>query len=280
MKTKILYVALVLSALATSCSKDSSSPEPTPTGGGGGTPPPTTTYVIAKDSSFNGNDNDTRVRVFNFNSNKKLVTVKYKYGTNLDYYTTDTISYNASGKVSKVETYNFGNPTPEKSNIYNYSGTGELTSINESGLDNGSGPYVRTRSFTYSGGKLSGQNVTYISGNAPNDGGPEAINSILYSGNNMSSASMYFDMGSGLQWYPITLTSSTTASNPYYGLNYESDDFLNMFNPNNILKVYLTQSPTIIFVDYSYTYANGRVASYVDNSRSPVRTTIISYQGL
>ncbi len=284
MNKKILLSALVIGVLYTSCSKDESSPAPTAGGGGGGggNPTPTTTYVIAQDSTYdNANTNNTQVRIFEFNSSKKLVKVSYKWGTSTTFNQWDTVYYNAGGKVSKVERYSTGNPVANMVNNYTYVGN-DLTLVNESGIDNNSNAYTRTRTFTYSAGKAISQNVVYTVGSG-NNGGPENINSITYSGGNMASANIELDLGNGLQWVPITLTSSTTAANPYYGLNYSSDDFLNLFNPNNVLKAYVTafpNDPNYLFVDNSYTYSNGRVATITDSSQGNSRITFITYQGL
>jgi len=277
MNKKTLLTALVIGALFASCSKDESTPTPAAGGGGGGgTPPPTTTYLISQDSTYNNtNIYDTKVRKFEYNSNKKLVKVMYKWGTSTTFNEYDTIYYNTNGQVSKVERYLVGIPTATTVNTYTYL-LNNLIAVLEVGINN-NGPYTRTRSFTYSGGKAISQNVDYTVGSNSN-GGPENIKSITYSGNNVSSANIYMDMGAGFQWIPITLTSSTTAPNPYYGLNYDSEDFINLFNQNNILKAYITASPTDIFVDNTYTYSNGRVATIDDASEG--RLSYITYIAL
>lgn len=291
MKTKFLFATLIFGAFFTSCSKDDSSPTPAASGGGGGTPTPTTTYLIAQDSTYdNSNINNTQVRLFEFNSSKKLVRVQYKWGTSTTFNQWDTVYYNVSGKVSKVEKYNTGNSSAQVTNIYNYTGS-DLTSVNESGIQyvDSSGTYVphafaRIRSFTYSGGKVISQSIVYTVGSGSSNGGPENINSMVYTNNNLSSANIQMDMGSGLQWYPITITNSSTAPNPYYGLNYDSADFINLFNQNNITQVSITGPPAItLFVD-TYTYLNGRVATIVDtdltSTPNRIRTTYITYQAL
>jgi hypothetical protein len=201
-----------------------------------------------------------QVRKFEYNSSKQLVRVSYKSGTSINYDYRDTIYYNTSGQVSKVENYLTGNSVAQSTDVFNYV-AGVLTSVTES-----SSNYLRTRTFTYASGKLSAQTVTYTSGN--NTGGIENINSIIFTGNNITSLDL---VGYG----PTTLTWETT-TNPYYGLNFESSDFINMFCANNIKSAFLTASPTTIFVDNTYTYASGRVATIIDGGN----TTYLTYVGL
>lgn len=267
MKSKLILSSLVIGALFSSCKKEETTPDP---GTGGGTP--TTTYLISTDSTTDGNVSNTQVRAFTFNSSKKVVKVKYKYGTSTTFDSYDTVSYNTSGQVSKVEQFNIGNSIASETNTYNYT-TGQLTSVNESGT-NSNGAYVRTRTFSYTSGKITAQTVVYTTGSGT--GEPENITSIGYTGNNMTSASI--DIGGTI--YPVTVTYDLTAGNPYYGLNYDASDFINMFSQNNILKAYVTAIPTQIFADFSYTYTNGRVATYTDVAQTTPRTTYVSYQAL
>ncbi len=123
----------------------------------------------------------------------------------------------------------------------------------------------------YTSGKLSAQTLVYTTGTG--GGGPSDITSIVFNGNNMSTANL---TGIGA----VTITSSTTAPNPYYGLNFNTDDFLNMFNQNNILQVYLTATTTQLFVNNTFTYADGRVANITDATSNPAYVTTLTYVGL
>ena len=267
MKTKFLCSVLVLSAFIFSCKKKDTTPDPNT--GGGGTPAPT--YVISKDSTYDGTANNTQVRIFEYNSNKKLVKVKQKYGTMAAFNNWDTIIYNNSGQVAKVESYTSGLSAAQKTCTYTFTG-GYLANVVEAGK-NDSGAYVRTRNFTYVSGKLSAVSLTYTTGKDDKNGGPSNMTAIVFNGNNISSADL---TGYGV----VTITSDLTAANPYYGLYFDSEDFINLFNQNNILKAYLAATPTQIFVDNTYTYADGRVATVVDASQSPARTTVITYKSL
>jgi hypothetical protein len=266
MKTNLILSALLVGTFFSACKKTETKvdePVVTPT------PTPAVVYGISKDSTYDGTANNTQVRLFTYNSGKKLVRVQYKQGTSTTYGNKDTLIYNGSGQLSKVEsTSKNGTVTVTSTNTYNYT-SDLLTSVNENG-SNSNGAFIRTRTFTYSGGKLSGQAVTYSSGSG-GSGGPENITSIVFSGNNMSSADL---TGNG----NITFTSETTAPNPYYGLNLRSDDFINNFNQNNITKGYLTATPTMILLNNTYTYADGRVATITDISKTPNRITVISHK--
>lgn len=251
-------IGIAFSISISSCKKDDKNSSNSPV--------PTTKTVISMDSSYNGNVNETQVRYFDYNSSKKLVKVSYKWGTNTSINEYDTVYYNTSGQVSKVERINVNTSSVIETSIFNYT-SGILSSVNETGTNN-NGPFVRTRNFTYTSGKLSALSVTYTTGSGT--GEPEDFTGIVFTGNNMTSADL---TGIG----NVTVTFETTALNPYYGLNYEPSDFINMFCQNNILKAYVTALPTIVFVDNTYTYSNGRVATIVDASNSPSRTTVLTY---
>jgi hypothetical protein len=269
MKTKlILSVALFAIVFASCKKKETTTSDEPPTNIGSTTGTPVLTYFVSKDSASNGTVANNRVRKFEYNSSKKLIRVWYKQGTSTTYNSRDTVQYNGSGQISKVERFNTGSSIASASYVYNYV-AGVLTTVNETG-NNGS-PFARTRTFTYTAGKLSAQTIVYITG--AGGGGPSDITSIVFNGNNMSTANL---TGIGA----VTITSSTTSPNPYYGLNFNIDDFLNMFNQNNILQVYLTATPTQLFVNNTFTYADGRVATITDASSTPAYVTTVSYVGL
>jgi hypothetical protein len=256
MKTKFIFLVVIAATLFASCKKSGSST-------------PTLTYLISQDSATDGvNMNNNLIRHFAYNSSKKLVKVSYEYGTSGNFNQYDTVYYNGNGTVSKVERYN---GSLYATNLYNYT-SGLLTSVNESGT-NDSGAYVRNRAYTYSGNKLASQSLVYSVG-VSDQNGPENIDSIVYSGNNFSTAYLQ-DMSTG-----VTLTFDVTAPNPYYGLNFDSNDFLDMFNPNNITEAYATATPSTIFLHDTYTYSSGRVATITDLTQSPSYVTTISYVGL
>ena len=232
-------------------------------------PGTTTAFLINTDSTYDGNVSNTQVRKFVYNGSKQLVKIAHKSGTSTTFYGFDTLIYNSAGQVSAVNSYTTGNATIQGSSKLTFT-SGLLTSALETG-NNGS-PYVRTRTFTYASGKPISQTVTYTTG-ASAGGGPENITSIVFAGNNISSADLGAAMGGS-----ITLTASTTAANPYYGLYFDSEDFINLFNQNNILKAYVTSNPTLIFVDNTYTYAAGRVSRISDASKNPARVTDITYK--
>jgi hypothetical protein len=269
MKTKlILSVALFAIAFASCKKKETTTPdEPTTTTGSttGGTP--STVFLISRDSTSNGTTTNDQVRKFEYNSSKKLLRVWYKQGTGA-FNSRDTVVYNTSGHVSKVERFNTGSSVASTSNVYNYV-AGVLTTVNETG--NNGAPFVRTRTFTYTAGKLSAQTIVYTTGAV--SGGPSDITNIVFNGNNMSTANL---TGIGA----VTLTSSTTAPNPYYGLNFNTDDFINMFNQNNILQAYLTATPAQMFENSTYTYLNGRVATKTDLTSTPNKITTLSFTEL
>lgn len=278
MKTKIIFSVLALGALISSCKKEETTTAITKTVTTNTvTVNPNLTYLISKDSShYGGSAGNSKVRLFEYNNSKKLVRVKYKNGTAKTYSDYDTIYYNNAGQISKVETYATGSVTAKAINVYHYTAD-FLTTVDETGT-NGNGAYVRTRTFAGSGKVVSEMTVEYTTGSGPNTlESPDGISSVQFSSNNISSLSSTSEGP-----YYIVVTADKTAPNPYYGLNYKSDDFFNMFNPNNILKMVLAGSTTI--ADYSYTYANGRVSSISNAITTSTRiddlVTDITYKGL
>ncbi|MFO0321281.1 MAG: hypothetical protein ACK504_02505 [Bacteroidota bacterium] len=265
MKTKFILTLTVLSLVFASCKKkETDTPaDPTPT------PTPSPTYVISKDSTVEGSS--IRVGVYEYNSSKKLVRVKYKLGASTNYTVRDTVIYNANGQVSQVNTLATGSLTPLATSNYSYNGN-LLTSVNETVTDGGS-PYVRTRSYTYTAGLLSTISVNYSVG-SPSPGKPENFTAIAFLGGNISSANLTA-VGA------LTFSTSTAAPNPYYGLNFRSDDILNNFNQNNVLSVFVTASPSTIIISYTYTYADGRVITINESKPlNPNRVTTILYKTL
>ena len=259
MKSKLFILGIIIIASISSCKKDDKKTN--------NTPGSTVTTVLSIDSTTDGTN--IWVKYFDYNSSKKLAKVSYKWGGGATVSEYDTIYYNVSGQISKVETYNVSTSALIGACIYNYT-SGVLSSTVETGT-NGNGAYERTRTFTYTSGKVSAINVVYTTG--AGSGEPENFSNVVFTGNNITSADL---TGFG----NVTVTYETTATNPYFGLNYDPSDFINMFCQNNILKAYLTLLPTQIFVDNTYTYANGRVSTIVDASSSPARTTTLTYKNI
>ena len=253
------FIVIMITSFA-SCKKDKKAVEPVDS--------PKT--VISKDSTDDGtNTNNRQVRLFTYNSSKKLVKVSYKSGTSTTYDNYDTIYY-TNGKMSQIMSYNVGNSTAYAMNYLSYNSSDQLEAAHESGT-NSHGGFDRNRIFTYTNGVLSSVSVTYYSGSS--DGSPENISSIVFTSGNISSAVLV-----DLSNTAATLTTDLTAPNPYYDLYFKTDNPLNIFNDNNVLKVYPTISPSSPILDYSYTYANGRVATITDNTKSPVLVTYITYK--
>jgi hypothetical protein len=233
------------------------------------------TYVISEDSSFQiGNPGNNQVRVFTYNNNN-LIKVQYKQGGSASFTNYDTI-YFANGYPSKVVSYNVGNPVAYDSSLYFYSG-GLVDSMREIGTNN-NGAYIATTIFVYNSSKLDSMSVHYYVGSpSGGGGGPTALSSIVYSGNNFASAIAYTPSP-----VAVTITADLTASNPYYGLVFSGNvgSILSFFDKNNALKVFETSTPTNVLYNDSYTYSNGRVATYTDSTSSPYTTTNITYTKL
>jgi len=264
MKTKLFFSLLILASVFYSCKKSDS----------GTTTIPTPVYGIAKDSMYTSTANQTTVREYDYNTNKQLIRVRFKYGTSTTYNQRDTIIYNSSGQIASVLTFQSGSSTAQQTDTYNYT-SGILTSVNETGTNN-NGAYAFTRTYTDSAGKLNSVTINYTSGTNTQNNGPQNIKYITYSSNNMNKAYL---VGYGA----ATATADLTAPNPYYGLNYNSSDFIDMVNQNNILTAYLTAMPSTLLVSNTYTYANGRVAtinSAATQGNSTASTTVITYKTL
>lgn len=262
MKIIVFFWAIALAFAISSCN-------------GTNDPNPDQTFLLVKDSTYYplSSASSTEVRLFAYNSNKKLVRVQYRWGTNTYFGQRDTIIYNANGQVSMVLTHYF-QPTAIillQANTYSYT-NGILTSVNEVST-NPNQSYDRTRTFTYTNEKLSAQTVVYASG-TPVDDGPGDLTNIVFVGNNVSTGVL-----DGKD--PVTVTVDLTAPNPYYGLNFDSKDFINMFCQNNILKAYKTNTPLSLLENCSYTYSNGRVASisHIKDVNSDESVSILTYGG-
>lgn len=273
MKKSLFISAALIGALVTSCKKEED-PAPTTTT----TPTSTSTYLISMDSTTTTEvGQSTRVRKFSYNSSKKLIKVEYKYLPSSTYTNYDTLIYNVNGTLSCTYNYSVGNSTANSSNVLYYNGSGELTSIDETGTDYSTSPpvaFAKTHTFTYASGKISTMTSVYTSG--ANGNSNDTLTDFVYVGNNISTL-IYNGM-------PVTATVSTTAPNPYYGLGSDPTDFIYMVNQNNILTAYLTADPTQIFENNSYTYADGRVSiitsDKTDNNGTPyTNVTYITYKG-
>ena len=253
---QLVYFASALLLIVTACQKDDESTS--------------STYVISKDSTYNGNTSQTMVRLYEYNSSNRLVRVQYKIGTSSTYEAHDTIYYNGDSRVSKVETYVNGKDAAWVVAVYSYS-SGVLSSVYEVGT-NDNGPYSLTRTYTYTGDKLSALSTAYTIGSNPN-GPPDNFTDVIFTGSNITSVNL---TGQGV----ITASYDLTATNPYYGLNYKTDYFINLFSKNNILKAYLISDPAKVFVDNAYTYIDGRVATVTDSAQEPAVTIKITYKAL
>jgi hypothetical protein len=227
------------------------------------------TYFISQDSSAQNGTNE-QIRVFLYNSSNQLIKVKYRSGGNATFWGYDTISY-VNNYPSKLLTYNTGTTNPTDTALLYYSQAGLLDSISENG---GQGSYSDSHAFFYSGNDLD-STLTHTYYGSNNNGGPTAIARIVFTSNNLSSGIAYI---SGVPT-PVTLTADLTAANPYYGLVFKNaiDNFIGFFDHNNALKAYPTLSPSTLFNNTTYTYANGMVATITDSTQSPLRVTTLSY---
>lgn len=253
---QLVYFASALLLTVIACQKDDESTS--------------LTYVISRDSIYNGNANDNRVSLYEYNSSKKLVKVQYKYGTSNYFNGHDTLYYNGSGQVSKVESYYNGASGAISTSLFTYS-SGVLTAVAETGT-NDKGPFALTRTYSYSAGKLSAITTVYITGSSNSNDSPDNISEIVFTGDNITSLNL---AGQGI----VKATYDLTATNPYSGLN-NTEDFINLFCKNNILKAFLVSNPSQVFVDNTYTYVDGRVSTITDVSQTPARTTKITYKGI
>jgi YD repeat-containing protein len=258
MKKNLLLSAVLMATFFTSCGpKDETTPTPTASG----TTTPTPTYLIYKDSAITtqtGSSPSTEVRKFSYNSSKKLVKVEHKNLPSASYTEFDTLIYNGSGQLITVKNYSVGNTVAHQTSTVSYNGSGQLTSIVQVDMNTSI-----TFSYTYTSGKITG----IIAGDPSTNG--VTISNIVYNGDNVVSLIFNGD--------PTTATFETTAANPYYGLNFDPFDFVNMLNKNNMLMAYSTADPTSIIQNTKYTYLDGRVATSVDvsvdDSVSPAETT-------
>jgi YD repeat-containing protein len=259
MKKNLLLSAVLMAALFTSCgTKDETTPTPTASG----TTTTTPTYLIYKDSviTTKTGSSSTEVRKFLYNSSKKLIKVEHKNLPSASYTEFDTLIYNGSGQLITVKNYSVGNTVAHQTSTVSYNGSGQLTSVVQLNTPNS----ITTFSYTYTSGKITG----IIAGNPSTNG--VTISNIVYNGDNVVSLIFNGD--------PTTATFETTAANPYYGLNFDPFDFVNMLNKNNMLMAYSTADPTSIIQNTKYTYVDGRVATSidtdVDTTVTPAVTTV------
>lgn len=269
MKKSLFISAALIGALFTSCKKeDEETPATTNT-----PTTPTTTYLISMDSTTSSDvSQSTRVRKFSYNSNKKLIKVEYKYLPSSTYTNYDTLVYNSTGQLVTINNYSVGNTTtPNKTYGLNYNGSAQISTVDESGLDYSTSPattYAKVHTYSYTSGKITGMTSVYTLG--ANGNSNDTITNITYTGNNIST--LIYNNNA------ITATVDLTAPNPYYGLGLDPTEFIDMANKNNILQAYLTADPTMILVNQTHTYANGRLATStdteVDDSVTPPVTTI------
>lgn len=232
-----------------------------------GTDTPACTTLITKDSSVM--NSTTTVRDFKYNTDKKLVRVNYtiKNGNNTttDY---DTISYSTPTQISVLKRYHFGSEVPFETNTYTYTG-GLITNVNEVGVNN-NGPYNRDRKFTYTNNVISEMNVIYNTGS--NDGEPIHIKNIVVKNGNLASGFLVDENAD------ITIATDLTAPNPYYGLFFESSNFLDFFCQNNVTAIYPSLMPNNKIEENSYLYTlEKRVSTITRKSGGGTMTTTVFY---
>ena len=229
------------------------------------------TTLIVKDSSVS--NSTTTVRTFKYNTDKKLVKVTYSYkngnNTSTEF---DTIMYSTPTQISMVKRYRYtgGIPTVFETNTYTYTG-GVITNVNEVGI-NTNGAYNRNRVFTYTNNVISDMTVTYNSGS--NSGEPLHIRNIVVRNGNLASGFLVDESAD------ITIETSLTAPNPYYGLFFESRNFLDFFCQNNVTAIYPTSMPNNKIEDNSYTYSSGRVATITRSGGGGTMVTTVFYDCL
>jgi hypothetical protein len=240
----ILIAFLSLSAIIISCKKKKE-PEPIV---------PTCTYLLTRDSiEYSGSSSGTEIRTYSYNANKKIVKITYTYPPSTAISSYDTIAYQVNGEIASVKNFTPLNPTPNSIFTYTYT-SGKITTVDESG-SNANGPYVRTRTLTYTSGLVSSQTVVYTSGSKIS-GVPETISSITFTGGNIS-AFTSSDLGGA-----VTIVNDLTAPNPFYGLNNDPTDITKLFDANNVTSAYPTAfGPSFPLLTATYTYSNGRVAT-------------------
>jgi hypothetical protein len=254
-----------ISFFTISCDKSSSStpfaaPPASPTSTVVTSPP---VYLVSKDSTYDATPANTTVRLFEYDSNKKIVRVNYKMAGSNTIGQFDTIIYNVAGQISGVYKYNVGSTILQASNVMTYS-SGLLTSVAEMG-NNGS-PFVRTRTFIYSGNLPTSQTVVYTSGAGILTTIPDSLTNIIFTGNNISS----LVAGS----LPITLTFDTTAYQSHITTLFNETSFIDLFNKNNLSSISLTSTPGFNVLNYTYSYLNGRVSQIISSGFNSTGSTI------
>ena len=246
MKMKFLLSIILIAAIFASCKKD-------------GVITSGTLTVLIKDSTYDSNSTNSQVRTFLYNTSNQLIKVSYSSGGSSTAYKYDTLVY-TSGKLHEVLNYDISGPTLTGTTIFNY--TGNLISSTDETGNNGS-PYTLTRTYGYTNNKLDSFTTVYSVGSG-GGGNPDNIDSIVYSGNDFSTANL---VGQGR----VTLTFDA-APNPYYGLYLKGGDFINLFNPNNIITAYKTAVPSNIFELDTYEYVGGKVSRVHDLKNNTTNT--------
>jgi hypothetical protein len=273
MKKNLFLSTILFAALFSACKKkEDIAPSTTANGTTN-----TLTYLIYKDSTISTDTNQTvEIKNYFYNANKKLIKVEYTYLPDVTYSAFDTLIYNAGGQLIKTDYYLVGDQTPYLTHTFSYNSGGQLTKIvalSETIYNGVSSLGEIDYTYGYTAGKISSINIVDTASTN------ETITNIVYSGENVST---FKDNN-----IPFTATTEATATNPYFGLLIIPTDVLSMTNKNNLLKLYMSTSPSKLYSDFSYTYADGRVATKKEtiweNSVTPAviqrtNTTTIFYK--
>ena len=220
MKTmKFAVLALFLASIIFSCAKDDDD-----------STTPTTTCKILSELMNYGQGTNYAQHIY---SNDKLVKINYSETAGSQVHRYDTLMYNTSGQLFKIETHENGSTDVYETKTFTYT-NGKITQIVTEGTNwenDQQIPFTQTAVITYTDGKVTAIAVT---------GGREAMSfrNITYANGNLNT--MELDMsGDGSVWLGLEAVLFDTNPNVNNYLVPDWDNILFGAGTNNI-KVILT----------------------------------------
>lgn len=202
----------------------------------------------------------TDTSYYHYNDKGWLVKITYEAG---DYKAWDTIIYN-NNKITNVNRFEEG-PEPAETYVFTYEGDNVKT-VTET--------YFETQvlyTYTYEGGKLASFTKTYVVGTI-DQGEVESITNIVWEDGNMTSLDVVMHGSSAIN----ASAEYDTYPNPLPPIN--PDDFIRFFCENNMTKAYVTDTPSEVFEENSYTYEDGRVKTISSTNEGGTWNVKLSYK--
>jgi len=220
--------------------------------------------LVADTAKFTFQGEESRyVSEYLYNSSEELVRINYYFNTPMDegFYPAgyDLVTY-AGGKITSLVNYNSMDDQPSGDVMNNVWSNGLLVEQNRISNSNNEDPdHIRkdTTFYTYTSGVLSSVDTRRWEGDEKDTEGSEVITNIVITNGNITSAKRGGVLDVSLEYdeYPAV----------YLGLPI-TDEFIEVFSVNNVIKVYPNISPETPFIESEITYTDDDVVAHISTS--------------